>query len=153
MSIIEQGLAEAERECRAQGVRFTPVRRRVLEILLRQRQPLTAYQILDVLRTAQPRAQPPTVYRALEFLLRQGLIHRIESSNRYLACNHTHADADEGAHWPQFLLCESCGDAREVPLATELQQLLGQLARRHGFHLGPRPLELHGLCQGCRSTV
>ena len=154
MSTIEQALAAAEHTCRERGVRFTPVRRRVLAILLEQPQPLTAYQILDHLRTAQPRAQPPTVYRALDFLLRQGLVHRIESTNSYLACNHGDEHTGESAaHWPQFLLCDECGDAREVPLAAELQHLLAQLAQGHGFHIGKRPLELHGLCRQCRSAA
>lgn len=152
MSAIEQLLLAAERDCREQGVRFTPVRRRVLAILLEQPQPLTAYQILDHLRAAQPNAQPPTVYRALEFLLRLGFVHRIESTNRYMACNHGPGDSHEDAHWPQLLLCEACGDAREVPLATELQDLLAQLAQGHGFQIGQRPLELHGLCRQCRSA-
>ena len=153
MVSTEQALAQAEQQCQQQGARFTAARRRVLAILLQQSQPQTAYQILDLLRAEQPGAQPPTVYRALDFLLRHALVHRIESTNSYLACNspHTH-DEDTGHHWPQFLLCDACGDTREVPLAGELRQALARQANEYGFRIGQRPLEVHGLCPRCQST-
>lgn len=148
----DRALAHAAEHCEAHGARFTPARRRVLAILLGQGQPLTAYQLLDLLRDHQPGAQPPTVYRALDFLMRNELVHRIESTNSYLPCNHQHCGHHhpEGEHWPQFLLCDRCGETREVPLDSALRQALTRQAREYGFEVGARPLELHGLCPGCR---
>ena len=153
MTAVDRALAHAAEHCASHGARFTPARRRVLGILLRQDQPLTAYQVLDVLREEQPGAQPPTVYRALDFLMRNDLVHRLESTNSYLPCNHAHCHdhgAEQGEHWPQFLLCDKCGEAREVPLASALRDALTRQARSHGFQMGARPLELHGLCAACR---
>lgn len=155
MTAIDKALSHAAEHCEAHGARFTPARRRVLGILLREGQPLTAYQVLDLLRGEHPGAQPPTVYRALDFLMRNELVHRIESTNSYLPCNHAHChgNVEQGEHWPQFLLCDQCGETREVPLPATLREALARQAGSHGFEVGARPLELHGVCANCRGRA
>jgi Fur family zinc uptake transcriptional regulator len=113
-SCVTQAMATAARLCTERGARLTPLRRRVLELIWRghapaKHAPVRAYDLLARLSDKGARAAPPTVYRALEFLLAHGLIHRIESLNAYVGCMHP-----EGAHGGQFLICEDCGAAAEV---------------------------------------
>lgn len=138
-------LAEAERECRARGLRLTPLRRLVLELIARSPHPLKAYDLLEQLKQhqAQGRAAPPTVYRALDFWLEQGFIHRIASQNSYVGCPHP-----TEPHPRAFLVCERC--QRVVELADDrLSRLLSRQAARHGFRARAQVIEVQGLCEGC----
>ena len=139
------GLAEAEAACRSRGGRLTRTRRAVLEILLRSSTPLTAYEVLDLLRQGDASATPASVYRCLDFLLERGVAHRLETTRAYVACGHP-----EHPHAGQFLICRQCGTVVEtederVTAATE------QLGHRLGFSLDQRTVELLGLCGACRS--
>ena len=139
------GLAEAEAACRSRGGRLTRTRRAVLEILLRSSTPLTAYEVLDLLRQSDASATPASVYRCLDFLLDRGVAHRLETTRAYVACGHP-----EHPHAGQFLICRQCGTVVEtederVTAATE------QLGHRLGFSLDQRTVELLGLCGACRS--
>ncbi len=139
------GLAEAEAACRSRGGRLTRTRRAVLEILLRSSTPLTAYEVLDLLRKGDASATPASVYRCLDFLLERGVAHRLETTRAYVACGHP-----EHPHAGQFLICRQCGTVVEtederVTAATE------QLGHRLGFSLDQRTVELLGLCGACRS--
>ena len=139
------GLAEAEAACRSRGGRLTRTRRAVLEILLRSSTPLTAYEVLDLLRQGDASATPASVYRCLDFLLDRGVAHRLETTRAYVACGHP-----EHPHAGQFLICRQCGTVVEtederVTAATE------QLGHRLGFSLDQRTVELLGLCGACRS--
>jgi len=139
------GLAEAEAACRSRGGRLTRTRRAVLEILLRSSTPLTAYEMLDLLRQGDASATPASVYRCLDFLLDRGVAHRLETTRAYVACGHP-----EHPHAGQFLICRQCGTVVEtederVTAATE------QLGHRLGFSLDQRTVELLGLCGACRS--
>lgn len=139
------GLAEAEAACRSRGGRLTRTRRAVLEILLRSSTPLTAYEVLDLLRKGDASATPASVYRCLDFLLDRGVAHRLETTRAYVACGHP-----EHPHAGQFLICRQCGTVVEtederVTAATE------QLGHRLGFSLDQRTVELLGLCGACRS--
>ena len=102
-------LARAERLCRARGARLTPRRRRIYELLVAAGEPLTAYELLRQLAGDGGNPAPPTVYRALEFLQAHGLVHRLASRSRYVACDHP----ENGAHGGVFLVCENCGHALE----------------------------------------
>ena len=104
-------LQQAESQCHTRGVRFTPIRRRVLELIAENGGGLKAYDLLDQLSTEHAAARPPTVYRALEFLIEQGLVHRIESQNAYVACA-----CPEHAHGFQLLICRQCGYVEELHL-------------------------------------
>ncbi|MEI4261908.1 Fur family transcriptional regulator [Roseovarius sp. D0-M9] len=142
---ISSGLKMAERQCAAEGLQFTPVRRRVLEILLGEHKALGAYDILEVLRAEGLGAQPPVAYRALDFLVSHGLAHRIEHLNAFIACMHTGQ-----SHAPAFLICRSC--KRVVEADTDPGA--GELARAAddaGFTIERTVREALGLCSGCRA--
>ena len=141
---IADALGEAGRVCRDRGVRLTDLRRRVLEIIWRGHKPLGAYVILDELRAEGRSAAPPTVYRALEFLLEQGLIHRIASLNAFVGCARP-GHASEGL----FLLCRACGSYTELNDG----KLEGSIIRRTGelgFAVEGLTMEIAGLCPNCR---
>lgn len=141
---LDAAVSAAERACRTRGVRLTPQRRRVLELVWDSHEPVKAYDILDRLRGEQRNAAPPTVYRALDFLLRQGLIHRIESLNAYIGCGEPGHAATS-----QFLICRRCGEVAEL----EDDAVLGQIADaagRLGFAVDSQTIEIRGCCARCR---
>lgn len=142
-SCIATSLKIVETRCAEDGLQFTPVRRRVLEILLQEHSALGAYDILDVLAKDGLGSQPPVVYRALDFLVKHGFVHRIERVNAYTAC--TFPDRD---HVPAFLICRICKSVVETQTATE-QGRLGAAARQIGFVIERVVLEAEGLCPGC----
>jgi Fur family zinc uptake transcriptional regulator len=140
---IKTALQQAEIRCRAQKLHFTPVRRRVLEILLEKHRALGAYDILEVLAADGLGSQPPVAYRALDFLVSHGLAHRIEQLNAYTACAHPGHD-----HVPAFLICRACKAVAEAE--TELAQgQLGAAARTTGFIIERIVVEAKGLCPDC----
>ncbi len=141
---IEAGLARAGRICAAAGVRLTPIRRRVLEILLAEHRAMGAYEVLDRLAREGHAAQPPVAYRALDFLVRHGLAHRIERLNAFVACSHSGRD-----HAPVFLICRACGAVAEAGWQPEAGQI-GAAARSHGFSVEAVVAEALGTCPNCR---
>lgn len=140
-------LDTAERLCELRGVRLTASRRRVLELIWRSHDPVGAYAILDALRAEGHVAAPPTVYRALEFLSEQGLVHRIESRNAYVGC----ADPEHG-HASQFLICGRCGAASEIN-DGRIPGAIGQCAREVGFRVQHLVVEVIGLCPSCAAQT
>lgn len=142
-SCIRAALAHAESHCAREGLQLTPVRLRVLEILLEGHRALGAYEILDRLRDEGLGGQPPVVYRALDFLLRAGLVHRIETLNAFAACAH----AGKG-HVPVFLICRRCRHVIETPAPAGGQ--LERAAEGAGFAIETTVREAEGLCADCR---
>lgn len=141
---VGEALAVAERLCLERGVRLTDIRRQVLAEVWQSHRPIGAYEILDRLAAERGRTAPPTVYRALEFLSEQRLIHRIDSLNAFVGC------ADPGAvHRACFLICTQCGDAAEIA-TPELDQSLAKLAEMADFAPVMATVELSGLCGSCR---
>jgi Fur family zinc uptake transcriptional regulator len=138
-------LAEAERRCAAAGERLTSPRRRVLELLLEAGHPVKAYDLMAGVGPAGEAAKPPTVYRALEFLARAGLAHRIESLNAYMACR-----LGESSHAAGFLICDCCGAAREIQPMTPAE--VRDAARDAGYVLSGITVEAHGLCGDCAAA-
>lgn len=143
---IDDALDRAAALSAARGVRLTPLRRRVLELIWSGHKPLGAYEILDILRDEHQGAAPPTVYRALDFLLDQGLIHRIESMNSFVGC----ADPDT-PHGGQFLICRACGAAAELNDAR-IEQAIRKTAASAGFAVGRPMIEIEGLCPNCQAS-
>jgi len=138
-------MAHAEALCAERGERLTPMRRRVLEVLAASHKPLGAYEIIDQVAEKGPRPAPITVYRALDFLRQNGLVHRIESLNAFVACVRNHrADA-----LVAFLICESCGAVGEAPAAAAAQTL-ADAARSAGFTPVLSVIEITGTCAHCR---
>jgi Fur family transcriptional regulator, zinc uptake regulator len=138
-------MAVAEAVCAQRGQRLTPIRRKVLAALLGSHKPLGAYEIIDRLAPKGPRPAPITAYRALEFLRENGLVHRIESRNAFVACVHNHA---AGA-MVLFLICERCGAVGEAASA-EVARTLGAAARAAGFTPQSPVIEISGVCTHCR---
>ena len=137
-------LHQAERQCQQRGVRFTPIRQRVLEMIAEASGGLKAYELLDRLATEHAAARPPTIYRALDFLIEQGLVHRIESLNAYVAC-----PCPEHAHGFQLLICRECGRVEELHL-DDINAQLARRARELGFAVQRQTIELLGLCDACQ---
>lgn len=138
-------LDEAAAACARDGVRLTDLRREVLGLVLTSESPATAYQLLDRLRERRGgTATPPTIYRALDFLLANGLVHRIERLNAFVAC----VEEDGHAHQAQFLICERCGTVTELE-DDGIGAALERVAGRHGFQVRRRTIELEGLCAAC----
>lgn len=145
----KRALARIERLCRDRGVRLTPQRRRVLALLLQSERPLGAYEIIKLLDADSDRASrtaPPTVYRALDFLLEQGFVHRVSSLQAYVSC----VEPDH-AHSAQFLVCTDCGRADEL-IDTRLEASIEAVTRARGFASGAHALEVTCRCQGCESS-
>lgn len=147
---VDDALARADEICAERGARLTALRRSVLEIVWDSHAPIGAYEILERLQTARradtdepARAAPPTVYRALDFLLEHGLAHRIESLNAYVGCSRP-----EAGHAGRFLICRTCGTAAEID-DGDLEQALAATAERHGFKMHRATLEVAGLCPSC----
>ena len=139
-----QAIARAEALCTAREARLTPLRRQVLEVLAESHQPLGAYDVMDRLARRGPPRAPITVYRALEFLTDNGLVHRIESRNAFLACINDHEDGAPVV----FLICERCGAVGEAPSA-EVTKTLAAAAKRAGFTPKAPVIEITGVCSHC----
>ena len=123
---------KARAYCEQRGARFTPLREKVYEILVSKHGPMGAYELLDSLKETESSAKPATVYRALDFLLDFGFIHRLESTNAFVACYHfgcNHPVQSEG-----------------------LQETLDSQAKQHGFKVSKQTIEAHGLCADCQQT-
>lgn len=144
---ITKALREAERLCAGRGVRLTQLRKRVLALVWTSHSPVRAYDLLDRLSRDHGRAAPPTVYRALEFLLEQGLVHRIESLNAFVGC----PQPDEG-HSGQFLICRDCGAAAEMQ-DRAIDRAISEQAAACGFTVEGKTVEVRGLCPACQSIA
>ncbi len=141
----EGTLERLEALCRERGQRLTRQRRAVLRKLAAERRALSAYELLARLRPEDGRSTPAGVYRALEFLMEAGVVHRLESTRSFILCEHPDAP-----HGGQLLICRVCGqvvEAEDEPVAAAT----GRLGERLGFSLDPRVLELTGVCARCRA--
>ncbi|HEX2137086.1 MAG TPA: Fur family transcriptional regulator [Microvirga sp.] len=137
-------MANAEEMCRTTGARLTPIRRKVLEALYATHKPLGAYDLAEMLGPKGRRLAPITVYRALDFLIEQGLVHRLASQNAYIACAHQHPAGEAVA----FLICENCGAVDEVT-SPALTKTLGDVLQREKFTARGQILEITGQCGQC----
>ncbi len=142
---IETGLRAVETQCAQAGLQLTPVRRRVLEILMQRHAAMGAYDILDTLREEGLGAQPPVAYRALDFLTTHGFAHRIERLNAFVACAHPGA-----RHAPTFLICRGCDAVAEACAAPPVDEVRSA-AEDLGFAVEKMVIEAEGLCPACRS--
>ena len=140
---IESALEQAVTLCRERGARLTPLRRRVLEIVWESHAPLGAYDALQRMNAGGGRNAPPTVYRALEFLLEHGLIHRIESRNAFVGCT-----TPGYSHKAQFFICRDCGNVAETH-SEEIGEAIKASATRAGFLVEKPVVEISGRCLKC----
>ena len=138
-------LTHAEALCAKRGERLTPMRRHVLEVLTGSHKPLGAYEIIDLVAARGPRPAPITIYRALDFLKDNGLVHRIESRNAFVACVNKHGSGDVVV----FLICERCGMVGEAP-SKAVAATLNSASRAAGFAPRAPVIEISGICAHCR---
>ena len=140
----QAALADAEVVCLARGARLTPIRRAVLTEIWANHEATKAYDLIERLSSGGNLIKPPTVYRALDFLLAHGLIHRIESLNAFIGCHHptTH-------HQAILMICDRCGTINEAA-SEALNGILGSLTRAEHFQVSHQSIELHGLCAACQ---
>lgn len=140
---IADALARAEAVCAERGLRLTAIRRRVLELIWANHQPTKAYDVLAQINSERGNAAPPTVYRALDFLLDAGLVHKIESQNAFIGCAVNH-----DRNPPKFFICRECGRAAEIQ-STDIDDAIASEAKQSGFVVDHQTIEVDGLCAAC----
>ena len=140
---MENSIQEAEQYCQENGLNFTPVRRKVLEILIQKNTAIGAYEILDLLREAGFKNQPPVAYRALDFLVQNGFAHKIEQLNSFIGCTHPGKD-----HSPAFMICRKCDSVSEEEALTR-DFSVSQIGLKTGFTVEKAVIEAKGLCHSC----
>ena len=140
---IAKAIDTAERLCGNRGARLTPIRRKVLELVWESHRAVKAYDLLDRIKPLEHSAKPATVYRALDFLIEQGLIHRVESLNAFIGCN-----CSGHQHELLLLICDRCHEVDERP-APAVMEAVGKEIRQAGFASHRKTIEIHGLCQQC----
>jgi Fur family transcriptional regulator, zinc uptake regulator len=140
---VADSLREAEVLCEQRGGKLTPLRKKVLTLLLESEGPAKAYDLLDQMGDKDGAAKPPSVYRSLDFLLEMGLAHRIESLNAFVACGHW-----KHGHAAVFLICDSCGTAGELH-ANDSVKKLTQEVESVKFQMRSAVIEIRGLCRDC----
>lgn len=141
---IKQLIEQAKAACMEKGARFTPVREQIFSLLANSNSAIGAYDLLTLLQKSDPKAKPPTVYRALDFLMDQGFVHKVESQNAYVLCSHF---AEH--HKAQLLICDSCGDIQEIQ-SPEIDKNLNIAAQAFNFKVLKPTIEAHGICKECQ---
>lgn len=144
-SCMASGIAALDRYCEMNGIRLTPVRRRVCELLLANHKAVGAYELLDQLRDEGLGSQPPIVYRALEFLTSHGFAHKLEGLNAFIACSQPDAEHD-----PAFMICRSCNRVAETEATAGS---IKTMANEAGFAIEHQVLEVVGLCADCATDT
>jgi len=149
MAEVSAALARAAVICGERGAQLTPLRRQVFSLILEADAPIGAYALLDKLRGLRAGAAPPTVYRALDFLIEQGLVHKLERLNAFTPCveaGHGHDHGHEHPH--QFLICSRCGATAEI-CAPAVSAAIEAAARAEGFSPAGATVEVVGVCGAC----
>ena len=146
---IASALKQARSLCEKEGVRLTSLRKQILELIWQNHKPLGAYALMEMLEKSSDRKRvaPPTVYRTLDFLMEQGLIHKVHSLNAFIGCatpNQKHSDA--------LFICGECGHTEEVRSGT-IQQAINLSASQHKFAVREQILEVVGRCAECRGSA
>lgn len=147
MPSLKTKLKQAELICHRQGGQLTPLRLEVLALVYQAQGPISAYDLLRKLRESKPKAEPPTIYRALEFLQKHHLLHRIEKDNAYVACEYPNEQ-----HTGYFLICNRCGNVNEIH-APALEQAIMTAATSHEFAVENYSMEITGVCHVCAQTT
>lgn len=142
---VARALQNAETICRNRGLRLTAQRRRVLELVWGSHRPVGAYEILDSLRDGGQKAAPPTVYRALDFLIEANLVHRLDSLNAFVGC-----PDPSNPHTGQFLICRNCRSVVELH-DRAISEVIARGAASQGFEATHQTLEVQGICEACAS--
>ncbi|MFC0118992.1 transcriptional repressor [Pseudoalteromonas xiamenensis] len=141
---VELLVGKAKQVCDNRGARFTPIREKVFRLLASKQGGVGAYDLLEELKVTETSAKPATVYRALDFLAELGFIHKIESTNAFMLCQHF-----DHHHPVQLLICDKCGQVDELH-SSVLSHELNALAAEHGFVVSAQTIEAHGRCEKCK---
>lgn len=141
---VNSALETAIQICMTKGARFTPIRHRILELIWQSHEPVLAYDLLRILRQEKDNTEPPTVYRALDFLLENELIHKIESLNAFVGCSYANQP-----HIGQFFICTQCKQFIEVD-SSSINKTIHQEAKNTGFKISGQTVEISGLCPECQ---
>lgn len=141
---IDAEVNKARAYCEKKGARFTALREKVYQLLLTKQGSVGAYDLLDELKLTESSAKPATIYRTLDFLLEFGLIHKLESTNAFVACHHFDCN-----HPVQFLICDNCGEVQEIQ-SEGLKEKLDMQAHSVGFNVIKQTIEAHGICSACQ---
>ena len=150
-NILKQLVDISRQKCELKGARLTEKRADVLAILIAAAQPLSAYEILDQYNTVHGSAMPAmSAYRILEFLVSMDLVHKLESQSKYMTCTHLRCAHQHAP--PQFLVCQKCGDTREIEVAQSVLHTLKKCAADIGFTLASTHLELSCICGPCQHS-
>ena len=148
MSTITEILGHAEANCQATGARLTEKRKRILTGLLQSPKALSAYDLIEYMQKEFDESLPPTtVYRILDFLAGENLVHKLQLANKYVACSHI--SCDHAHEVPQFLICDECGNVKEIGIRKTLINTLKRNVEEAGYVLKSPQLELQCLCQDC----
>lgn len=149
VSSVQSIIAKVQAECERTGVKLTPKRQNILLVLLRSEAPLSAYEIVEHYREMYHESLPAmSVYRILNFLVDNKLVHKLETTNQFLPCAHIACDHEHEV--PQFLICDKCHFVEEVGLRKTLVKELQESVKKTGFEMSNQQLELHGTCTKCR---
>jgi len=138
-------LAQAQQVCKDRGVRLTTTREQVFLLLSKHSGAIGAYDLLAELKNIDAAAKPATIYRALDFLSKQGFVHKIESINAFIMCHHF----GECNHPVQLLICDQCGHVEEIQ-SNHFDLALRSMADATGFSISHQIVEAHGSCQACQ---
>ena len=141
---VSNALTTAEQVCLERGVQLTPIRYQVLELIWESHKAVKAYDLLDRIKPLQHAAKPATIYRALDFLIEQGLIHRVESLNAFVGCS-----CSGHQHELLLLICKCCNEVEERP-SPKVMKALSQEFDRAGFVAHSKAIEAQGICVKCR---
>ena len=144
---VSEALGTAEYLCVVRGVQLTPIRHQVLELIWESHKAVKAYELLDRIKPLMDAAKPATIYRALDFLIEQGLIHRVESLNAFVGCS-----CSAHQHEQLLLICNNCQEVEERS-APEVMQALSQDIKQAGFTVHSKAIEIHGICAKCAETI
>lgn len=143
---VSEALDTAEHLCVVRGVQLTPIRHQVLSLIWESHKAVKAYELLDRFKPLKNAAKPATIYRALDFLIEQGLVHRIESLNAFIGCSRSGHQ-----HEQLLLICNRCHDVEERPATGVMSALADEIAQA-GFVAHSKAVEIQGLCRQCRET-
>ena len=147
-------LERAAEKCRESGSKLTEKRAKILQILLECQVPLSAYEIADNYKLVTTQSMPPmSVYRILDFLQSEKLVHKLASENKYVACSHIDCGHDHEHEIPQFLICQKCQNVKEISVSRELIEGLQECVTESGYKLMTSQLELDCICDDCLKST
>lgn len=144
---VSEALDTAEQLCVVRGVQLTPIRHQVLSLIWESHKAVKAYELLDRFKPIKNAAKPATIYRALDFLIEQGLIHRVESLSAFVGCR-----CSGHQHEQLLLICKQCHEVEERS-ATEVMSALAQEIKQAQFIAHSKAIEIHGVCKKCTGSL